>query len=226
KQRGDNLSVRRKKPLLFSSARCASREELGVKESSGTATVSVAVQCTSGHEVVQQVRPTGEPDETTSGPGRPPCPRFSSLFHSTRIEKRPYVEVRHAMCGNATSVRIARIQASTWHYVGAPPDDVDFPKVWLLRAIHACGDDVIRQRKHQPHVEQRVATTKLTTMTMKTKRARRMRRTKRTQFDSGDEGTRLLHTCNEDKDCAEAAKRTRKKRRRWREGADGENLRE
>ncbi|KYM82147.1 hypothetical protein ALC53_07395 [Atta colombica] len=52
--------------------------------------VSVAVQCTSGHEVVQQVRPTGEPDETTSGPGRSPCPRFSSLFHSTLIEKRPY----------------------------------------------------------------------------------------------------------------------------------------
>ncbi|EGI64675.1 hypothetical protein G5I_06864 [Acromyrmex echinatior] len=90
KQRGDKLSVRRKKPLLFSSARCVSREELGVKESSGTATVSVAVQCTSGHEVVQQVRPTGEPDETTSGPGRSPCPRFSSLFHSTLIEKRPY----------------------------------------------------------------------------------------------------------------------------------------
>ncbi|KYN44036.1 hypothetical protein ALC56_01575, partial [Trachymyrmex septentrionalis] len=87
KQRGDKLSVRRKKPLLFSSAHCASRKELGVTESSGTATVSVAVQCTSGHEVVQQVRPTGEPDETTSGPGRSPCPRFSSLFHSTREER-------------------------------------------------------------------------------------------------------------------------------------------
>jgi len=53
-----------------------------------------------------------------------------------------------------------------------------------------------------------------------------MRRTKRTQFESRDEGTRLLHTCNEDKDCAEAMKRTRKKRKRWREGADGGNLRE
>jgi len=40
----------------------------------------VAVQCTSGHEVVQQVRPTGEPDETTSGLVVPPS-SFPISFH-------------------------------------------------------------------------------------------------------------------------------------------------
>lgn len=67
----------------------------------------------------------------------------------------------------------------------------------MQTAIHACGDDVIRQRKHQPHVEQRVATTKttttMTTMTM-TKRTRGMRTTNRTRFRER-EGTKEHAFC-------------------------------
>lgn len=93
---------------------------------------------------------------------------------------------------------------------------------------NTCGDDVIRQGSTNRMFEQRVAKTKMTTMTTMTttKRTRRMRRTKRTLFESGDEGTRLLHARNRDEDRAGAAKRTRRKRERWREGADGGNLRE
>jgi len=42
----------------------------------------------------------------------------------------------------------------------------------------------------------------------------------------GREGTRLLHASNGDEDRAAAMKKTRRKRERWREGADGGNLRE
>lgn len=56
----------------------------------------------------------------------------------------------------------------------------------MQTAIHTCGDDVIRQRKHQPHVEQRVATTKMTTMTTTTRRRTgRVERTKRTRLENG-----------------------------------------
>lgn len=80
-----------RKPLLFSSPRLTIRERKGTRirqerEGRGIVTMPVAVQCTSGHEVVQQVRPTGEPDETTSGHVVPSCfpsPVFLPHFAST-----------------------------------------------------------------------------------------------------------------------------------------------
>ena len=59
-RRSDKVSRGRKKPLLFSWRAPQGRE---------ATMVPVGVWYTSGHEVVQQVRPTGEPDGTTSGPG-------------------------------------------------------------------------------------------------------------------------------------------------------------
>lgn len=66
------MSRGRKKPLLFSWRAPQGRE---------ATMVPVGVWYTSGHEVVQQVRPTGEPDGTTSGPALTTTPSVVPPFH-------------------------------------------------------------------------------------------------------------------------------------------------
>ena len=69
----------RKKPLLFSWRTSRGRE---------ATIVPVDVWYTSGHEVVQQVRPTGEPDGTTSGLASATMPQVVLPFRPYSAYKR------------------------------------------------------------------------------------------------------------------------------------------